>query len=246
MCPAPLRHSKSASKGAQYILYRTTNYETVKQAVADCDVSIAFTRWVKGRSNAYYDLAALTQHPVVQQLITDSVQPGPSPSSSSPDAGEGQASTQQAGASGARMGGSADDASVSTSAPSGDDAGSDRSLNSHQSSGTGAATPRKRVALVFGREELGLSDDEVDACDLVCSIPIGRLQESLSLSHAVTITLSSLFQQRLAHVVATEAKEAATSGEGAADGKLSLASAYVVQSTEGLAAGYNVSEGTEI
>jgi hypothetical protein len=33
-----------------------------------------------------------------------------------------------------------------------------------------------RVALVFGREEFGLSDEEVAACDLACSISIGRLQ----------------------------------------------------------------------
>jgi hypothetical protein len=33
-----------------------------------------------------------------------------------------------------------------------------------------------KLALVFGREEFGLSDDEVAARDLACSIPIGRLQ----------------------------------------------------------------------
>jgi len=32
----------------------------------------------------------------------------------------------------------------------------------------------------------------------VCSIPIGRLQESLSLSHAVTIPLAQIFEGRLA------------------------------------------------
>ncbi len=26
------------------------------------------------------------------------------------------------------------------------------------------------------REDLGMSDEEVQACDVVCSIPIGRLQ----------------------------------------------------------------------
>ena len=31
----------------------------------------------------------------------------------------------------------------------------------------------------------------------VCSIPLGRLQESLSLSHAVTIPLSRIFEERL-------------------------------------------------
>lgn len=37
-----------------------------------------------------------------------------------------------------------------------------------------------RIALVFGREEFGLSDEEVAACDVACSISIGRLQVSLT------------------------------------------------------------------
>ncbi len=52
----------------------------------------------------------------------------------------------------------------------------------------------KRVALVFGREVEGLLPDEIQICDAVCSIPIGRLQESLSLSHAVSIVLSQLYE----------------------------------------------------
>lgn len=47
---------------------------------------------------------------------------------------------------------------------------------------------------MYGREEAGLLDDEIAACDCTVSIPIGRLQESLSLSHAVSITLSQLYQ----------------------------------------------------
>lgn len=47
---------------------------------------------------------------------------------------------------------------------------------------------------MYGREEAGLLDEEVAACDCAVSIPIGRLQESLSLSHAVSITLSQLYQ----------------------------------------------------
>jgi response regulator of citrate/malate metabolism len=38
-----------------------------------------------------------------------------------------------------------------------------------------------RIALVFGREEFGLSDDEVAACDIACAISIGRLQVRLLL-----------------------------------------------------------------
>ncbi len=85
-----------------------------------------------------------------------------------------------------------------------------------------------RVALVFGREELGMSDEEVDECDLACCIPIGRLQESLSLSHAVSIALSGIYSQRLASVAAA--------GDPAG---------YAVSSLAGLATGYDASVGTE-
>ncbi|KAF8073105.1 hypothetical protein HT031_000766 [Scenedesmus sp. PABB004] len=61
--------------------------------------------------------------------------------------------------------------------------------------GGGGGGPR--VALVFGREEYGLSDAEVAACDVACAISIGRLQESLSLSHSVSIVLAQLYQARL-------------------------------------------------
>ena len=60
----------------------------------------------------------------------------------------------------------------------------------------GAASGRK-LALVFGREERGLDPEEEAACDAACSIPIGRLQESLSLSHAVSLALAPLFEARL-------------------------------------------------
>jgi tRNA C32,U32 (ribose-2'-O)-methylase TrmJ len=33
-----------------------------------------------------------------------------------------------------------------------------------------------RVLFVFGREEAGLTKEEAESCDYVCSIPIGRLQ----------------------------------------------------------------------
>lgn len=48
-----------------------------------------------------------------------------------------------------------------------------------------------------------MSDEEVAACDVVCSIPIGRLQESLSVSHCVSLALSSIFQQRLGAITST-------------------------------------------
>jgi tRNA(Leu) C34 or U34 (ribose-2'-O)-methylase TrmL len=53
-----------------------------------------------------------------------------------------------------------------------------------------------KLALVFGREVEGLTDDEVNACDAVCAIPTGRLIESLSVSHAAVIILSQYYQSR--------------------------------------------------
>ncbi|EFN54791.1 hypothetical protein CHLNCDRAFT_52745 [Chlorella variabilis] len=55
---------------------------------------------------------------------------------------------------------------------------------------------QRKLALVFGREVSGLTAAEVDMCDATLSIPIGRLQESMSLSHAVSVVLSRLFEQR--------------------------------------------------
>jgi TrmH family RNA methyltransferase len=165
-CDHLQRNSKSASKGAQYLLHNAKTYETVKEAVSDVDLSVAFTRWTRGRSAVFLDLPALTAHPVVKALVEAPVQPS-------------------------------------------------------------EASKPTRMALIFGREELGLSDEEVDSCSAVCSIPIGRLQESLSLSHAVTISLSALYSLRLSHLVRDQ----------------TVGSAYQVTALEGLAEGFDSSEG---
>ncbi len=52
-----------------------------------------------------------------------------------------------------------------------------------------------RVALVFGREDQGLSNQEIAACDLVTSIPLAAAYPSLNLAQAVMLyawELSSL------------------------------------------------------
>ena len=61
---------------------------------------------------------------------------------------------------------------------------------------TSTSTTNNKVVLVFGREAQGLTDEEVMACTAVCSIPMGRLQESLSLSHAVSLVLGPIFEER--------------------------------------------------
>lgn len=55
-----------------------------------------------------------------------------------------------------------------------------------------------QLALVFGREESGLLDEEVGLCAHACAIPSGRLFPSLNLSHAVAVVLSQLFTVALA------------------------------------------------
>jgi tRNA/rRNA methyltransferase len=46
-----------------------------------------------------------------------------------------------------------------------------------------------RVGLVFGREDFGLSNDDVEACDVLCTIPTRQQYRSMNLSHAVAVAL---------------------------------------------------------
>jgi TrmH family RNA methyltransferase len=49
------------------------------------------------------------------------------------------------------------------------------------------------VALVFGRETNGLTNEEVALCDLAFTIPVAPRYPSINLSHAVSIVLYDLF-----------------------------------------------------
>jgi len=51
----------------------------------------------------------------------------------------------------------------------------------------GKAAVLQNVGLVFGREDRGLSNLELDLCDLISTIPLGADYPSLNLSHAVMI-----------------------------------------------------------
>jgi hypothetical protein len=206
---------------------------------------VALTRWLPDQPNCLPNLPSLLQQPLVQQLLQQPL---------------GEKGTQQP-----------QKAAEQQQQPG----------SSQQQHGLGSHKP-VRLALVFGREEFGLSDEELQACDLACSIPLGRLQvrvavsgalstqphanqlwschtsgtarpwqcsastssptngvcpsvvcaalivqESLSLSHAVTIVLAQLYQARLS----------ATAGDP-------LAAQYSVSQPTQLAEGYD-SSGTE-
>lgn len=46
-----------------------------------------------------------------------------------------------------------------------------------------------RVGLVFGREDFGLSNEDVERCDILCTIPTSPAYRSMNLSHAVSVAL---------------------------------------------------------
>ncbi|KAG2435328.1 hypothetical protein HXX76_007402 [Chlamydomonas incerta] len=244
------RHAKSASKGAQYILYRAGHYDSIAEATSDCDVRVAFTRWAQSSSPHVYkvDINGLTSHPAIANVVTQPLlrSPPPPPPPSSPwtaaaaaaaeaaEARLGGGAASTASTSGAASGDEDDEeASVAESRPASGSSASSLSTAGHadsnssssgsssstsSSSGTGGGAPRMpKIALVFGREELGMSDEEVDSCEVCCSVPIGRLQESLSLSHAVSIALCNLYQARLQHLTSSAATSSGDS-HGTADG----------------------------
>jgi len=49
-----------------------------------------------------------------------------------------------------------------------------------------------RIALLFGREDYGLSDEELERCDVVCRIPTAQGCPVMNLSHAAAIILYEL------------------------------------------------------
>jgi len=53
-----------------------------------------------------------------------------------------------------------------------------------------------KVGLVFGREDYGLFNEEIAACDIMLKIPTSESYLSLNLSHAVTIVLYSIYLKK--------------------------------------------------
>lgn len=55
---------------------------------------------------------------------------------------------------------------------------------------------RKKVALLFGREGIGMRTEEIQACDILMHIPTKKLYKAMNLSHAVAIVLYELAKQQ--------------------------------------------------
>ncbi len=53
---------------------------------------------------------------------------------------------------------------------------------------------KERIAVVFGRESVGLTREEISQCDVLVSIPANPIYPTLNLSHAVAIILYELYK----------------------------------------------------
>lgn len=74
--------------------------------------------------------------------------------------------------------------------------------------------PKNKVALLFGTERTGLTNDEVALCDTLVSIPSSALNVSLNLAQAVLLTCYEIFKLSEEGVVSdSEEEELATAGE---------------------------------
>lgn len=53
------------------------------------------------------------------------------------------------------------------------------------------------IGIVLGREDFGLSNDELDACDFLCHIPLPGENQVLNISHAASIALWELSREKI-------------------------------------------------
>lgn len=191
------RASLSAAKGAQHIVHGAGVYDTLDDALLDCGASVAFHVWCDGLNPE-----RLRGIPHLLARFPGGVAGIPEPERDENGDAPGMRATNDD---------ENDDDDAATDAPAGvrTDDERDASVAGSESNPGGWRVRRHvtppanranrgagKLALVFGREVEGLTDEEVNACDGVCAIPTGRLVESLSVSHAAVIVLSQYFQNR--------------------------------------------------
>lgn len=54
------------------------------------------------------------------------------------------------------------------------------------------ALVKGKIAVVFGREDIGLTNEEIEKCDIVVTIPTDEKYPSMNLSHALAVVLYEL------------------------------------------------------
>jgi len=76
-----------------------------------------------------------------------------------------------------------------------------------------ASQPGTRVALVFGNETFGLSNEEVDRCQMIAMIPANPVYSSLNVSQAIQLACYELMMAVNAFPAAPDAPRRASSAE---------------------------------
>lgn len=60
--------------------------------------------------------------------------------------------------------------------------------------GAAASSATQQTALVFGREDTGLTSDELTQCTHICSFAVSFVMPSLNLSHAVAVACARVYE----------------------------------------------------
>ncbi|MFH1331922.1 MAG: RNA methyltransferase [archaeon] len=72
--------------------------------------------------------------------------------------------------------------------------------------------PNKKVVILFGREDHGLSNEEILKCDFVVTIPTSKKYASMNVSHSAAIIFYELFknsknEKNSSHIVSASKKD---------------------------------------
>ncbi|RLE44761.1 RNA methyltransferase, partial [Candidatus Woesearchaeota archaeon] len=65
---------------------------------------------------------------------------------------------------------------------------------------------KNKIALVFGREDSGLTNEELKLCDFIVIIPTSKKNRALNLSHSVAILLYEIFKKSKARKIGKNIK----------------------------------------
>ena len=54
----------------------------------------------------------------------------------------------------------------------------------------------KKLGLIFGREGIGLRNNEVEMCDFIATIPTSKKYETMNVSHAAAVVLYEIYKKK--------------------------------------------------
>ncbi len=68
-------------------------------------------------------------------------------------------------------------------------------LSPEQLAGKIAGIKSRKIALVFGREDSGLTNKEIELCDFLVTIPTSKKYPAMNLSHSVSVVLYEIYKK---------------------------------------------------